>query len=44
MGYFNDLDDYLPEYAGDYTTADELRAVYQNDKAIRLDNLNWKNI
>lgn len=35
--------DFLPEYAGDYTTADELRAVYQNDKAVRLDNLNWKN-
>ena len=36
------LVDYLPEYAGSYTTKEELQAVYNNDKAIYLGNLNWK--
>lgn len=32
-------EDYLPEYAGSYTTAEELKAVYDSDKAIYLENL-----
>lgn len=35
-------EDYLPEYAGKYTTANELKAVYDSDKAIYLENLNWQ--
>lgn len=35
--------DFLPEYAGNYTTSEELKAVYDSDKAIYLENLDWKN-
>jgi len=33
---------YLPEYAENYSTKEELKAVYNSDKAITLDNINWK--
>lgn len=35
--------DFLPEYAGNYTTADELKKVYNSDKVIYLGNVNWQN-
>ncbi len=34
--------DFLPEYAENYSTKEELKAVYNSDKAIHLGNLNWK--
>lgn len=34
-------EDYLPEYAGNYTTSEELKAVYDSDKAIYLENISW---
>lgn len=34
--------DFLPKYAENYSTKEELKAVYNSDKAITLDNINWK--